>query len=271
MFASKTTNSGSNWTRYYLEPIGYVHAIAVDPNNSNIVYAGGDPGVYRTSNGGSDWVDVSTGISGVVVDLVIDPFSTITLYAATRDGVFKTTNSGGVWTNTGCAEVSSLVLDPNEQGKIYCATTTGVHASTDAGGTWASMNSGLGDTNVTCIGIDPDDYLFVGTMNNGLYRWSLNTGHMENRMYRAEPSMCHIDPNPVTKNATISYNINRPGHVLLSLYNINGRLIRTLLEKEQNSGTHSLFISDLNIPAGIYFVHLQTCEGRFVTKFIFCE
>ena len=170
MFASKTTSSGSNWTRYYLEPVGYVYALAIDPTNSNIVYAGGNPGVYRTTNGGTNWVDVSTGLTDIVMELAIDPFSNTTLYAATRDGVFKTTNSGSMWINTGCAEVTTIVLDPMTQGTIYCGTVNGVYTSTDGGSTWTGMNAGLSDTNVTCIRIDPDSYLFAGTANSGLFR-----------------------------------------------------------------------------------------------------
>jgi hypothetical protein len=271
MFASKSTNSGSGWTRYYLEPIGYVYALAIDPNNSSIVYAGGDPGVYRTTNAGTDWTDVSNGLTDVVMELAIDPFSTTTLYAATRDGVFKTTNSGGIWTNTGCSEVSSLILDPNEQGTIYCATTHGVNVSTNAGGTWADMNTGLGDTNVTCIRIDPGTYLFIGTMNNGLYRWQLNTGCAEEQQVRISSTQCNINPNPVTDRATITYQINVAGHVLLSLYSVNGRLLRTLCDRFQDPGTYSIIVSDLTIPAGIYFVRLQTCKTQHISKFIYCE
>jgi len=271
MFASKTTNSCSTWTRCYLATIGYVYAIDVDPTNSATVYAGGNPGIYRTTDSGINWINVSSGLTAVVVDIAIDPFTTTTLYAASRDGVFKTTNSGGGWTNTGCSEVSCLVLDPQTQGTIYCGTATGVFKSTNAGETWVSMNNGLQDTNVTCMGIDPDNYLFVGTLSNGLYRWQLNTGSTENRVRTAYPNFCTISPNPVTDNALITYQINSPGYTHITLYNASGQLLRTLLETEHQSGVHTLFFPIFDMPAGIYFVHVETCHEVFVTKFVCCK
>ncbi|MBN2621300.1 T9SS type A sorting domain-containing protein [candidate division WOR-3 bacterium] len=271
MFSSKTANSCSTWTRYYLATIGYVYAIAVDPMNSAIVYAGGNPSVYRTSNGGTNWIDVSSGLTDVVMDIAIDPFTSTTLYAATRDGVFKTTNSGGLWANTGCTEATSLIPDPLIQGMIYCGTANGVYKSTNGGGDWYSMNDGLMDTNVTCIGIDPDEFLFVGTAGNGLYRWHLNTGSLESRSYTAQSTACRIDPNPGSGKATITYHLNRVGHFRISLYNASGQLVRIVHEAEQLPGIYrtALFMSDT--PPGIYFVRLETYDDVSVTKFVHCK
>jgi hypothetical protein len=271
MFSSKTVNSCSTWTRYYLATIGYVYAIAVDPMNSAIVYAGGNPSVYRTSNGGTNWIDMSSGLTDVVMDIAIDPFTSTTLYAATRDGVFKTTNSGGLWINTGCAEATSLVSDPLTQGTMYCGTANGVYKSSNGGGDWYSMNDGLMDTNVTCIGIDPDEFLFVGTAGNGLYRWQLNTGSLENRLHIVRPVVCRIDPNPVSGTAIITYHVNRSGRIHIVLYNASGQLVRTLYDGQQEPGMYRTAFIISDVPAGIYFMRLETCDGVSVAKFVYCK
>lgn len=272
MFSSKTTDCGSNWIRYYLEPIGYVYALAVDPNNSNIVYAGGNPGVYRTTNAGADWTDVSTGLTAIVMELAIDPFNTTTLYAATRDGVFKTTNSGGMWTNTGCTEVSTLVLDPSVPGTIYCGAVNGVHVSTDGGGIWTSMNDGLGDTNVTCIRIDPDNYLFIGTMNNGLYRWSLNTGVREYDDRSISTSALDISPNPLREYFVLSYTLPASRDISITLWDVQGRLVRELYRGQGKVGTHTMCITindRITAPvSGVYFCRMSTVDSSLVKKII---
>jgi photosystem II stability/assembly factor-like uncharacterized protein len=64
----KSTDGGMHWRLLGLRDKGYVLALAVDPQHSNIVYAGtgGDPvkqgAVYKSINGGRSWlaVDIPT-------------------------------------------------------------------------------------------------------------------------------------------------------------------------------------------------------------------
>jgi hypothetical protein len=46
-------------------------------------------------------------------------------------------------------------------------------------------------------------------------------------------------PNPFNPSTTISYRIEKPDYVTLSIYNIQGQLIRTLVDSYQNQGEYS--------------------------------
>ena len=66
----KSTNSGGSWSASYpVSPDGYVdmHALAVDPNNPNIIYAGGRLGVFKSTNGAQSWIPVNSGLPISVV------------------------------------------------------------------------------------------------------------------------------------------------------------------------------------------------------------
>lgn len=118
----KSTNSGTTWTNIGLSDAQIISNIAINPNNTNIIYASamGNPavpdanrGVYKTNNGGTTWEKVlfindSTG----VIDLVMNPENPNILYAATwkrirnmqtttttSTGVkiYKTSNGGTTW------------------------------------------------------------------------------------------------------------------------------------------------------------------------------
>ncbi len=113
----KSTNSGATWTQYNNDANGNdlftgraVSAIAVDPANSNLVYAalvdgqtGSDVGVLVSSNGGQTWTR-NTGagtLDGFAVsDLTIDASGN--LYAAVVDSgkasVYYSSNQGTSWT-----------------------------------------------------------------------------------------------------------------------------------------------------------------------------
>ncbi|MBI9031289.1 T9SS type A sorting domain-containing protein [bacterium] len=79
-----------------------------------------------------------------------------------------------------------------------------------------------------------------------------------------------IYPNPFNPETTISFNIPQPGKVNLSIYNIKGQLVKTLLDEETSAGTHSLVWNGKNergksVASGIYFSKIKT-EADIQTK-----
>ncbi|MCK9310252.1 MAG: carboxypeptidase regulatory-like domain-containing protein [Candidatus Cloacimonetes bacterium] len=76
-------------------------------------------------------------------------------------------------------------------------------------------------------------------------------------------------PNPFRESTCINYRLKQVGKVNLSIYNIKGQLIRTMLSSTQSPGTYSLTWDgkDTNgheASDGIYFYRLQT--GSFVSS-----
>jgi len=276
MAVSKTTNGGASWLRYALDTLGYVFALAVDPMNSNVVYVGGTPRMCKTIDGGGHWSDVSVGITDTIFDIAINGSNSDVIYAASPAGVFKTTNGGVNWFNTGCTDVTSLVIDPYEPTTVYAGTKNGVYTSTDAGGSWVQMNSGLSDTNVTSLGINQGVYLYCGTENNGMYRWSLEVGVSEKRKELDEKMVFFVSPNPVRGRVNISYQLTDRTVVQLAVYNSVGRLVKELVNGTQNRGVYSSSwdgrdCKGRKVPGGVYFARLLVDERRSVTKFVLLE
>src|SRR5262249_8782806 len=99
----KTVNGGENWTPSSTGLPFSAIALAVDPQDSNIVYAGRSGargGVAKSTNGGLTWERTSTtDLSTVVTALAVDPVHPGTVYAGTLgSGVFRTADGGGTWT-----------------------------------------------------------------------------------------------------------------------------------------------------------------------------
>ncbi len=72
-----------------------------------------------------------------------------------------------------------------------------------------------------------------------------------------------IYPNPFNPETTISFNIPKPGKVNLSIYNIKGQLVKTLLDEETSTGSHSLVWNGKDergksVASGIYFSKIET-------------
>lgn len=76
-------------------------------------------------------------------------------------------------------------------------------------------------------------------------------------------------PNPFRESTCINYRLKQAGKVNLSIYNIKGQLIRTMLSSTQSPGTYSLNwdgkdTNGRDASNGIYFYRLQA--GSFVSS-----
>jgi uncharacterized protein (DUF362 family) len=73
-------------------------------------------------------------------------------------------------------------------------------------------------------------------------------------------------PTPTRARTTITYALNRPGAVTLSIYNVAGRKVETLVEGERPEGTHQVVWNSSRMAAGVYLIRLETEEGTFLGK-----
>ncbi len=80
-------------------------------------------------------------------------------------------------------------------------------------------------------------------------------------------------PNPFNPATTIRYRIAQTGPVVLRVYNLRGQLVRTLIEKEQAGGTHSIAWdgktdAGMQAPSGNYFYEVIAGSFRQVKRMI---
>ncbi|MCD4796819.1 MAG: T9SS type A sorting domain-containing protein [Candidatus Cloacimonetes bacterium] len=65
---------------------------------------------------------------------------------------------------------------------------------------------------------------------------------------------------------TISYSLSNPSDVSLSLYNIKGELIETLVNENQQVGDHSVVWNAEDVSSGVYFYQIKTDETTETKK-----
>lgn len=193
---------------------GRVTALAVDPTNSNVVYAGGaDGGVWKTTDAGGHWTPLTDSQASLAVgSIAIDPSNHSTIYVGTGEenfsgdsyygaGILKSVNGGTSWTQIkgpfvgpfaadgyfgGGARIGAIAVEPGNSSVIlvavemFSSNPTGIYRTQDGGTTWTSVLPGAHGTAVV---FDPTNgntaYAALGdnfgSADNGVYK-SLDGG-----------------------------------------------------------------------------------------------
>ncbi|MFN4111799.1 MAG: T9SS type A sorting domain-containing protein, partial [Ignavibacteria bacterium] len=73
---------------------------------------------------------------------------------------------------------------------------------------------------------------------------------------------------PFNPNTNIKFYIKEKSKVVLLVYNLQGQLIETLIDKELETGFHSFNFDGSRLPSGIYFYELKANNFREIKKMI---
>lgn len=75
----------------------------------------------------------------------------------------------------------------------------------------------------------------------------------------------NIYPNPFNEQATITFQLDQAGQTILSVHDMNGKVVKVLLNAMLNKGTHNVKTIGTGIPSGMYILRLQS-GGTLLTK-----
>lgn len=83
-------------------------------------------------------------------------------------------------------------------------------------------------------------------------------------------------PNPFQAVTTFAFTTGRPGNVRLTLYDVAGRTVRTLVDGELRAGNHITLwdgrdAAGQTLSAGIYFAHIRSADQRTSVRVVRTE
>ena len=149
-----SADSGENWHRIGSPFPGesQIRALAVDPKNSNVVYAGADNGIYRSEDSGMNWAKLDSPMDGLKIwAIAINPSDPNTIFAGTSPPfLFRTRDGGKSWEKLSAAiaqecaiglpRITALVVDPVDSDTVLAGVEIdGVYRSRDGGDTWSQV------------------------------------------------------------------------------------------------------------------------------------
>ena len=151
----KSTNEGLNWILVSKnEDFGSgVSAIEVHFSNPNIVFAGGNNGIYRSIDGAQNWTNVLPNSNFGVNEILINPLNDQIVLACTDQGAYRSIDGGTTWillfsnksydVKANTADASILYLVRNNPTTISAEFLK----STDFGATWTLQSTGWYSSN----------------------------------------------------------------------------------------------------------------------------
>lgn len=77
-----------------------------------------------------------------------------------------------------------------------------------------------------------------------------------------------ISPNPIINNAELKFKVKVSGHASIKLFDVQGKLVRVLLDEPCASGYHYLNIERSNLPSGNYLLKFDSKEMNAAKKLL---
>jgi len=258
--AFHSTNGGTNWTYSGLSGQS-VYCFA--KLNNNLFTCRSSDGVYLSTDNGSTWSHTSLN-NRTVHSLAIMGTS---IFAGSDTGVYVSTNNGVSWNPTSLNTSYIYSLTISGSNLIAGATTGGLYVSTNSGVTWFQKNEGFSSPSAFPVSITAN-YIFVGTYLQSVWRRNGSEVIGIKQISQIVPESYSLEqnyPNPFNPATKIKFNIPRTSFVKITVFDITGREVSTLVNEQLMPGTYETDWNASNYSSGVYFYRLQT-ENYTETK-----
>ncbi|KQC12114.1 MAG: hypothetical protein APR63_03370 [Desulfuromonas sp. SDB] len=281
----KTTNGGNQWNPVSPDltggsgggnlTYGTITTISQSPLNADVIWVGTDDSrVWVTTNGGTNWNMVSSSLpdrwcTRVTADVYQQNTAYVTFSGYKQDEllphIYKTDNLGSSWTdisgNLTDVPVNDILPDPDIPDRLYIGTDFGCYYSDDGGNIWQVMGSDHPIVPVFDIDLHQNQRILVsGTHGRSMYLFDISSTGVEE-----EPELITADfrfnknyPEPFEQQTTISFEVLKSTHLKVKVFDVNGRLVETLMDQPVNPGEHQLEFKAQGLASGTYFLSISS-------------
>ena len=289
VFGSK--DHGTTWTK---DSVGLIlgepgYSAAVIYGTIGITSAGGDlytlaavtgRGVYKTPTDNIAWKNIGLDtLSGLAItsldsDVFVGTDKGVFMYGG--NSTWLSRSKGLPFSDTTSvtsilfAQYDSLLFAYLE---LSSQTYYGheLYLTTDRGESWLKVDvSGLATTAISAIAAN-HKYLFAGTQS-GAYLIPITdiVTSVDGRSPRqpATFSLSQNYPNPFNPTTVITFTVRSSGFVSLTVYDVLGAKVATLVDGRQSAGTHSVVFNGSKYASGVYFYRLTAPGVNMVRKML---
>ncbi len=116
-----------------------------------------------------------------------------------------------------------------------------------------------------------DGLVAVATHSRGIFTTKITSVNDVLAVHHpSNPPTFHLSnyPNPFNNSTAITFSLKRSSAVTLNIYDLKGRMIQTLANKELSSGEHRFEFSAEGLSSGVYYCILKTNEAAETRKLL---
>jgi photosystem II stability/assembly factor-like uncharacterized protein len=230
--------------------------------------------LWRSTDEGLHWEYAGRlGAGERITALAINPLAADRLYALTdHGGVYVSADQGQAWTllwpnEAGRYYKMRLRFDPGDPERFFVVTGPQLLETRDGGRHWRSLGDGLASMPwFNDVAVDPlAPYLVYAATPWGLYRLDTSgeiTAVEEATSVPQRFALQQNYPNPFNPTTTIHFSLAQPAEADLSIYDLLGQRVATLVKGVQEAGPHALQWDGQDeqgreLASGVYFCRLQ--------------
>jgi len=269
-----SSDSGASWHQSTF-PITSIFMSAVVSNGSSTAFAGSygessfNTGLYKSTDSGVTWISKTSSLMADIDELAVSENGSNVL-AGTLFSAFYSLDGGESFAGSSppAGGIFTYTLRDNF---VFAGNVSGEFFSTDGGAIWNDANQGFPacrpSVEESCAN---STYLFVGAFENGIWRRPLSDFGI---VTAAEPvasvpaitSLSQNYPNPFNPTTNIAFSLSAPGRVRLTIYDVLGRQIATLIDGPRTAGAHVVPFDGEQLPNGVYLYRLES-QGLVSTR-----
>ncbi|HEV7373809.1 MAG TPA: YCF48-related protein [Pyrinomonadaceae bacterium] len=152
-----------------------VESLAIDPRNTNVIYAGTWYLPYKTTDGGQTWTNIKNGIidDSDIFAIDIDPREPNHIVASACSGIYETKDAGASWHKvqgipSQSRRTRAILQHPSLNGIVFAGTTEGFWRSTNGGDSWMLTTSKQLEINSIAVHPSNPQTIYIGTNNYGV-------------------------------------------------------------------------------------------------------
>jgi hypothetical protein len=269
----RSSNNGASWTAINDKGVG---SLAVSGPN---LLAIGYNGIILSTNNGTNWIVVDSGgvdrgFPTIVAINGTNLFAAKFGYGAGLNTLHASSDNGSTWNNISQLSFTAIhylgCLLPYGTGLLAGSEIGSIFRVGRIGNDWVISRidslvpmRGLGTRWWTMAVVDTS--LLIGNWE-GVWRRPLSemitaVGPVTIGL-PGEFSLQQNYPNPFNPSTTIRYGLPNRSHVTLTVMNMLGQEVATLVSGNQEAGYHEVTFDGKNLSSGLYFYRIQA--GSFV-------
>ena len=171
------------------------------------------------------------------------------------------------------------IIDRDDPNIIVVGTSEGVFVTENGGGLWENASSGFEGTPVFEVrqswrtfeeGNNRPGEIYIGTFGRGIWKTGAYLGVGDNGAVNSGSSIKDMItyPNPSSTNTTLSFELEKEGDVMVSVYSISGALVKKITKEKLMAGKQELTIDSETLNEGIYIIKMQSGQQSQSVTFV---